>query len=236
MKKILAFILTGILVMGTCTAVFAAPPTEPPTEITVTQDGKTHNVYVFGTALALAYTDGSIDISTMGPVGRVDVMLDGQVIKNVASVDVPAGQKTKMVLEEGSVIIQNVTAESGEAIRQQIDESYAAGATSVDLSAFTDVTAYMIAEDGQVKNAEGNTVSAAGLSVSVTSMESATKTFSEEIQTITAEEAERVAAEERAEAGARAAEEREERAVAEMVAQIIAEQQKSGSSVSQNKL
>lgn len=195
MKKILGLMLAGVLALGTCMVVFAAPPTEAPSEMSVAQDGKSHSVYVFGTALALFSTDGSIEISSMGAVGRVDVMVDGVVTKNVASVDIPSGQKTKIALEEGSVIVKNVTAESGEAIKKQISDSYAAGATSVDLASLTDVTAYKVNEDGGIENADGKAVSNNALGISVASVDATAESFAEVMEEIIAEDNAREAAE-----------------------------------------
>lgn len=138
--------------------VLAAPPASAPVEMAVTQDGKTHKVFVFGTSLALVSTDGSIEISNMGPVGRVDVMIDGNLTKNVSSINIPAGQQTKMVLDEGSILVRNVSADGAASVKKQISDAYAAGASSVDLSTLTNVTAYKVNEDGTLANASGNTV------------------------------------------------------------------------------
>lgn len=195
MKKILGLMLAGVLALGTCMVVFAAPPTEAPSEMSVAQDGKSHSVYVFGTALALVSTDGSIEISSMGTVGRVDVMVDGVVTKNVATVDIPSGQRNKIALEEGSVIVKNVTAESGEAIKKQISDAYAAGATSVDLASLTGVTAYKVNEDGGIENADGKAVSSNALGMSVASVDATAESFAEVMEEIIAEDNAREAAE-----------------------------------------
>lgn len=179
MKKVLALVLAGVLAIGTYTVAFAAPPTEAPSEMSVEQDGKSHSVYVFGTALALVSEDGSISISSIGPVGRVDVMIDGVVIKNVASVDIPAGQKTKMALDENSIIVKNVTAKSGEAVKKQIEAAYAAGASSIDLETLTDVVAYKVSADGVVENADGVAVPVSTLEMSVNSVDATVESFRE---------------------------------------------------------
>ena len=69
--KTAAFAMAAALALPV--TVCAAPPTTAPIEMSVKKDGKTHNVYVFGQSLALISTDGSIEISCMGSVGRVDV-------------------------------------------------------------------------------------------------------------------------------------------------------------------
>lgn len=194
MKKLFAFVLAGILAMGTCTVVFAAPPTEAPSEMAVAQDGKVHSVYVFGTALALISTDGSIEVSSIGPVGRVDVMMDGVVTKNVSTVDIPAGQRTRMALEEGSIIVKDVTPESGEAVKKQIEDAYAAGADSVNIATFTEVTAYKVNKDGAVEGADGKAAPANALEMSVTSVDAAVESFEEVMEEIAAEEKEKEAA------------------------------------------
>lgn len=162
--------------------VCAAPPTTAPIEMSVKQDGKTHNVFVFGQSLALISTDGSIEISCMGSVGRVDVMIDGVLTKNVASIDIPASQRTKMVLDENSIIVKDVTAESGAAVKKQISDAYASGAASVDLASLAGVTAYKVSESGQVEDASGKAVTSKAVGVSVTSTEAASVSFEEEMK------------------------------------------------------
>lgn len=162
--------------------VCAAPPAAAPIEMSVKQDGKTHRVFVFGQSLALVSTDGSIEISCMGPVGRVDVMIDGVLTKNVASIDIPASQETKMVLDENSIIVKNVTAESGAAVKKQISDAYASGTASVDLASLAGVTAYKVNADGQVEDASGRAVSANAIGMSVSSTEAASASFTEEIR------------------------------------------------------
>lgn len=187
--KTAAFAMAAALVMPI--TVCAAPPTTAPVEMSVKQDGKTHKVFVFGQSLALVSTDGSIEISCMGPVGRVDVMIDGVLTKNVASIDIPASQQTKMVLDENSIIVKNVTAESGEAIKKKISNAYASGAASIDLASLAGVTAYKVSADGQVEDASGKAVTSNVIGVSISSTEAASAAFTEEIKEI--EIAEKVA-------------------------------------------
>ena len=188
MKKNHLLTKAAVLAMSAALAmpatVLAAPPTPAPIEMSVTQDGKTHKVFVFGTSLALVSPDGGIEISNMGPVGRVDVMIDGNLTKNVASIDIPAGQQTKMVLDKGSVVVKNVTAETAEAVRKQINDAYAAGAGSVDLASLANVAAYKVNANGTLENAAGNTVSSASVGMSVSSVSAASAAFTVEIQDI----------------------------------------------------
>ena len=179
--------------------VSAAPTTAAPIEVSVKQDGKVHNVYVFGQSLALVSTDGSIEISCMGPVGRVDVMIDGVLTKNVASIDIPASRQTKMVLDENSIIVKNVTAESGAAVKKQISDAYASGKASVDLASLAGVTAYKISTDGQVEDASGKAVTSNVIGVSVSSTEAVSESFAEEMKEIkiAAQEAEAAVLEEK---------------------------------------
>lgn len=204
MKKIFAFILAGILVIGSCATVFAAPPAEAPSEVSVKQDGKAHNVYAFGTSLALVYADGSIDIFSIGPDGRVNVMMDGAVTENISNVSVPAGQRMRLALGNGSIIVRNVTAESGEAIKKQIDDAYAAGASSVELTSLTGVTAYRINEDGEIVNVDGVEVSINEPELFIYSIDGLAKLFEELLKELMAEDALRAAAEAEAAANARA--------------------------------
>ncbi len=182
MKKILALVLAGVLAIGTYTVAFAAPPAEAPSEMSIEQDGKLHSVYVFGTALVLVFEDGSISISSMGPVGRVDIMMDGVAIKNVASVDIPAGQRTKMALDENSIIVKNVTAEDAEAVKKQIEDAYAAGASSIDLTTLTGVVAYKVNADGVIEDINGMAVPVSTVNMSVNSIYATAKAFEEAIQ------------------------------------------------------
>lgn len=182
LTKAAVFAMSATLAMPA--TVLAAPPTSAPVEMSVTQDGKTHKVFVFGTSLALVSTDGSIEISNMGPVGRVDVMIDGNLTKNVASIDIPAGQQTKMVLDKDSVVVKNVSAETAESVKKQISDAYAAGADSVDLASLANVTAYKVNANGTLENAAGNTVSSAAIGMSVSSVNAASASFTAEIAEI----------------------------------------------------
>ncbi len=197
-------IISKILVLTLCLsmalvvpAISLAAERGEPTPMTVNNDGKAHKVCVFGTSLALVGTDGSVDISPIGKLAGVDIMLDGVVYKNVSTMDAPAGLVKKMVLDKGSVLVKNVTPESGEAIKQQISEAYAAGATTVNIADLGNVTAYKVNEDGKMENASGTVVDAktTGLGSSVSE---AYADFSEEMETIIQEQWE----EEAQEAGA----------------------------------
>ena len=198
--KTAAFAMAAALVMPI--TVCAAPPTAAPIEMSVKQDGKAHKVFVFGQSLALVSTDGSIEISCMGPVGGVDVMIDGVLTKNVASIDIPASQQTKMVLDENSIIVKNVTAKSGEAVKKQISDAYASGAVSIDLASLAGVTAYKVNADGQVEDAFGKAVTSTEIGMSVSSTEAVSVSFEEVMnefeiveQEAKAEEAAKAAAE-----------------------------------------
>lgn len=181
-SKVAVFTMAAALALPT--TAYAAAPAAAPVEVSVKQDGKTHKVFVFGQSLALVSTNGSIEISTMGPVGRVDVMIDGVLTKNVSSIDIPANQQTKMVLDENSIIVKNVTAESAEAIKKQISDAYAAGAVSIDLASLGNVTAYQINADGQAVNASGKAVSSNAIGISVSSTDAAVAAFTTELSEI----------------------------------------------------
>lgn len=218
--KTAAFAMAAALVIPT--TVCAAPSTTAPIEMSVKQDGKAHKVFVFGQSLALVSTDGSIEISCMGPVGRVDVMIDGVLTKNVASIDIPASQQTKMVLDENSIIVKNVTAESGEAVKKQISDAYASGAASIDLASLAGVTAYKVSTDGQVEDASGKAVTSNEIGMSVSSTESASVSFEEELKEIeNAEQEAKAAAAAKAEAEAIAAKAAEEERVAVAIKEAI---------------
>lgn len=189
MKKIFALVLAGILGISACMIAFAAPSDEEPSEVVLTQDENSHSVYAFGTALVLIYQDGSIEISSMGPAGRVDVMMDGVVIENVATVRIPAGQRTRLALEDGSIIVNNVTEESGEAVKEQIEESYAAGAESIDPASLTEVAAYRVNKAGKMENADGKAVtSEEAFGMSISSIDATVKSFLELMEEIMAED------------------------------------------------
>ena len=190
--KTAAFAMAAALALPV--TVCAAPPTTAPIEMSVKQDGKTHNVFVFGQSLALISTDGSIEISCMGPVGRVDVMIDGVLTKNVASIDIPASRQTKMVLDENSIIVKDVTVESGKAVKKQISDAYASGKASVDLASLAGVTAYKVSEGGQVEDASGKAVTSDVIGVSVSSTEAVSVSFEEEMKEIKIAEQEAEAA------------------------------------------
>lgn len=104
-------------------------------------------------------------------------------MKNVSTFNAPAGQKTRMTLDEGSVIVNNVTAESGASVKQQINDAYAAGATTVDISTLG-VTAYKVDESGEVKDASGSKINSSVVGVEVRSVEEAGSSFTKEIEEI----------------------------------------------------
>ena len=164
--------------------VLAAPPASAPIEMSVSHDGISHKVFVFGTALALVSTDGSIEISAIGPVGRVDVMIDGNLTKNVVSIDIPAGQLTKMALDKDSVIVKNVSAETAQTVKKQISDAYTAGADSVDVASLTNITAYKVNENGTLTNAAGMIVSSKEIAMTVSSVEAVSTSFTAEIAEI----------------------------------------------------
>lgn len=181
--KVLVSVMSLAMVLTIPTVSLAAERGGEPVEKSVAEDGKTHSVCVFGTSLALVSTDGSIEISPIGGLTGVDVMIDGVVTKNVSTFSAPAGQKTRMTLDEGSVIVNNVTAESGAAVKQQINEAYAAGATTVDISTLG-VTAYKVDESGEVKDASGSKINSSVVGVEVRSVEEAGSSFTKEIEEI----------------------------------------------------
>lgn len=171
-----------------------------------TNDRLNHKVCVFGSSLALVASDGSVDISPIGNLTGVDVMIDGVITKNVSGLTAPAGQIKQMILDEDSIIVQNATPESGEAVKKAIQDAYAAGATTIDLSTLAGVTAYKVDESGNVTGADGKAVPSSVTGVSVVSAEEAYGDFVEEVTEIrNAEIAAEAAAEEeriRAEAAA----------------------------------
>ncbi len=149
-----------------------------------TNDRLNHRVCVFGSSLALVASDGSVDISPIGNLTGVDVMVDGVITKNVSGLTAPAGQIKQMILDENSIIVQNASPESGAAVKKAIQDAYAAGATTIDLSTLTGVTAYKVDESGNVKGADGKTVPSNVTGVSVVSATEAYGDFIEEVTEI----------------------------------------------------
>lgn len=185
-KGIIAKILVSVMALAmvlTVPVVCSAAERGEPVEKSVAEDGKTHSVWVFGTSLTLVSTDGSIEVTPIGGLTGVDVMIDGVVTKNVSTFSAPAGQKTKMTLDEGSILVNNVTAESGAAIKQQISEAYASGATTVDISTL-DEAVYQIEKSGEMKDASGNKVSSSAIGMEVSSTEETYSSFAAEIEEI----------------------------------------------------
>ncbi len=169
-----------------------------------TNDRLNHRVCVFGSSLALVSQDGSVDISPIGSLTGVDVMIDGVITKNVSGLTAPAGQIKQMILDEDSIIVQNATPESGEAVKKAIQDAYAAGATTVDLSTLAGVTAYKVDESGNVTGADGKKVPSNVTGVSVVSADEAYEDFVEEVTEIRNAEIAAEAERERAEAAANA--------------------------------
>ena len=185
-KSIKAKVLVSVMALAmvlTVPAFVQAAERGEAVEMSVAEDGKTHSVCVFGTSLTLVSTDGSIEVAPIGGLTGVDVMIDGVVTKNVSAFSAPAGQRTRMTLDEGSILVNNVTAENSAAIKQQVSEAYAKGAEIVDLSTLS-VEAYTIDKSGEMKDASGNKVSSRTIGMDVSSTEERNFNFVEEIKEI----------------------------------------------------
>lgn len=180
-KKLVVLVACMAMVLGVPAVCMAAERGEPVDKV-IASDGKTHTVYVFGTSLALESTDGSINVSPIGGLTGVDVMIDGVITKNVRALDAPAGQKTKLGLEEGSVYVKNVTPEIATDVKQQISNAYAAGAVKVDIASLGNVVAYQVNESGKMENAAGVVVDSAAIGGAVTTTEQTYSNFVEQIK------------------------------------------------------
>ncbi len=198
-------IIAKVLALG-LVAMVALPMTSKAVGVDelAANDRLNHRVCVFGSSLALVASDGSVDISPIGSLTGVDVMIDGVITKNVSGLTAPAGQIKQMILDEDSIIVQNATPESGEAVKKAIQDAYAAGATTIDLSTLAGVTAYKVDESGNVTGADGKIVPSSVTGVSVVSAGEAYEDFVEEVTEIRNAEIAAEAERERAEAAANA--------------------------------
>lgn len=180
LKAALVAIAACTMLAGASMSVLAAEPNE----VSVEQDYKGHKVVVYGTALALVKGDGTIEITPIGQTGLIDVMVDGKIQTGVTTCTIPDSKSTAMILEEGSIVVKNLTAEEAAAVKAAVQKSIADGVSEIEPASIGAGTAYKVNESGDLTDALGRTVWASVSGVNVTSVEEATVSFTEEIEAI----------------------------------------------------
>lgn len=115
-------VMTVSMIMPSA-AVYAATVSEKTIEVPGGE--KKHTVIAYGQSIAIAYPDGRTEIIANNPSGRIDVMVDGTVTKGIGTVVIPAHNGTNMVLEEGSFIVNGISDEQAQALKNKVAEGLA---------------------------------------------------------------------------------------------------------------
>ena len=167
--------------------VFAAELSEETVE--VPEDGKKHTVVAFGGSIAMVYPDGKMNVIANNPSGRIDVMLDGEVIKGIGLLTIPAQNKTNMVLEAGSYLVSNVSEQQADALKKAVADSLNNDMPFSDLSVIEEqegmqgVNAFVVGNWGKLQTADGAAAPAGALPVIQNKTpEAAYQEFAEEME------------------------------------------------------
>lgn len=157
--------------------------------IEVPQDGIKHTVIAFGSSIAIIYPDGKTDIIANNLSGRIDVMLDGEVIKGIGVVTVSAQNKANLVLETDSYLVSNISEQQANSFKKAITDALMKDAPISVFSAIENqdgmqgVNAFIIGNQGELQASDGTAASAGTLSgIQITTPEIAYQEFAEEMQ------------------------------------------------------
>lgn len=157
--------------------------------IEVPEDGKDHTVAAFGTSIAMVYPNGKMEIIANNPSGRIDVMLDGEVIKGIGLITIHAQNKTNMVLEAGSYFVSNISEQQSDSLKRAVADGLAKDMPVSSPSAIENqngmqgVNAFVVGQRGELQASDGTAVSAEALSgIQVRTPETAYQEFAEEME------------------------------------------------------
>lgn len=157
--------------------------------VEVPEDGEKHTVVAFGGSIAMVYLDGRMDIIANNPSGRIDVMLDGEVIKGIGLITIPAQNKTNMVLEAGSYLVSNVSEQQADSLKKAVADGLTNDMPVSSLSAIENqagmqgVNAFIVGNRGNLQTADGMAAPAGALSgIQVKTPEAAYQEFVEEME------------------------------------------------------
>ncbi|MBD5473109.1 MAG: hypothetical protein HDR20_09485 [Lachnospiraceae bacterium] len=205
MKKLIAvFAMMAAMLIPSAFA-YAVEISEDTME--VAKDEKRHTVAVYGKAVAVIYPEGQMVIVANNPSGRVDVMLDGKVSKGIGTVVIPAENRTNMVLEEGSLVVNVTEEDQADALMKMITESLLEDQpikTPIKIESeeeVQNVKAYIVGKGGEILTEDGTKAAMDELSgVKIKTSQTAYKEFAaameEKIQEEIQEEQEKIRQEE----------------------------------------
>lgn len=125
-KVLAAAAVMAVSMIMPSAAVYAAELSQETIEVSGGE--KRHTVVAYGKAVAIVYPDGRTDIIANNPSGKIDVMIDGNVTKGMGTVVIPARNGTNIVLEEGSFIVNGITDEQADKLKNMVAAGMAADA------------------------------------------------------------------------------------------------------------
>lgn len=157
--------------------------------VEVPEDGKKHTVVAFGGSIAMLYPDGKMNIIANNPSGRIDVMIDGEVVKGIGLITIPAQNQTNMVLEAGSYLLSGISEQQADALKKAVADSLKTDVPVLDLSAIEGqegmqgANAFIVGQWGKLQTADGAEIPDGALSgIQVTTPEAAYQEFAEEME------------------------------------------------------
>lgn len=157
--------------------------------VEVPEDGEKHTVAAFGNSIALVYPDGKTEIIANNLSGRIDVMLDGEVIKGIGLVSIPAQNRTDMILEMGSCLVGSISEQQADSLKRTVadglknDTPVSALSVIENRDGMNGVNAFLVGDQGELQNADGSAAPADALSgMQVKTPEAAYQEFVEEME------------------------------------------------------
>ncbi len=185
--------------------------------VEVPEDGEKHTVVAFGGSIAMIYPDGKMEIIANNSSGRIDVMLDGEVIKGIGLITVPAQNRTNMVLEMGSYLVSSISEQQADSLKKAVADGLMNDMPVSSLSAIENqagmqgVNAFIVGNQGELQTADGVTAPASALSgIQVKTPEAAYQEFAEEMEEIVRKDQEAAQEERNREAAAQDAQAEED--------------------------
>ncbi|MDE7342281.1 MAG: hypothetical protein K2N80_17260 [Lachnospiraceae bacterium] len=195
-------------VLAPSVPVFAAELSKETVE--VPEDGEKHTVVAFGGSIAMIYPDGKMEIIANNSSGRINVMLDGEVLKGIGLITVPAQNRTNMVLEMGSYLVSGISEQQADSLKKAVADGLMNDMPVSSLSAIENqagmqgVNAFIVGNRGELQTADGMTAPAGALSgIQVKTPEAAYQEFAEEMEEIVRKDQEAAQEERNREAAAR---------------------------------
>lgn len=157
--------------------------------VEVPEDGEKHTVVTFGGSITIVYQDGRMEIIANNPSGRVDVMIDGEVIKGIGLVTIPAQNRPDMVLETGSFLVGGISEQQVDSLKKAIaaglkNDVPVSGPDAIEsIGGMQGVSAFIVGNGGELQTPDGMAAPADVLSgIQVKTPEAAYQEFAEEME------------------------------------------------------